>query len=190
MLRNTTCRLLFLICLGCSFAGELHAQGVDERQYLIGPEDVLDISVWKEETLQKEVLVRPDGNISFPLIGDLHAAGKSPSQLQVQITKMLKNFMPEPVVTVLVTKVAGYKIYVIGQVAKSGQFQVGRYLDVIQALALAGGLTPYASENHIFVLRRKGDKDIVIPFEYAAIKKGQKLQQNITLQSDDVVVVP
>lgn len=190
MLRITSFSLLFSVCISITFMGPLYGQALEEKQYLIGPEDVLNISVWKEETLQKEVLVRPDGYISFPLLGDIRAAGKTPSQLQVQIKEMLKGFMPEPVITVLVTKIAGYKIYVIGQVKKAGQFQVGRYLDVMQALALAGGLTPYAAENHIIILRRKDGKDTVIPFEYAAVKKGRKLEQNIILKSNDVVVVP
>lgn len=179
-----------LFCMAALVAPLAAAESLSTAGYLMGPEDTLEIAVWKEESLQREVLVRPDGMISFPLLGDLQAAGRTPSQLKAEITKKLKKYIPAPVVTVMVVKVAGYKIYVIGQVKKAGQFQVGRYLDVMQALALAGGLTPFASENNIIILRRKNGRETVLGFEYAAVKKGRKLDQNIVLESGDVVVVP
>lgn len=160
------------------------------REYHIQPEDLLEISVWREETLQREVLVRPDGGISFPLAGDLQAAGKTVQQLEAEITQRLRKYIPEPTVTVSVAKVAGYRIYVLGQVKDPGQYVVGRYVDVLQALTLAGGLTPYASEGNIKILRRENNEELVFPFSYAAVKKGQDLEQNIMLKSDDVVVVP
>lgn len=160
-------------------------------EYRIGPEDVLNISVWREDLLQREVLVRPDGGISFPLVGDLQAAGKTPEQVQAEITARLRKYIPEPVVNVSLAKVAGYRIYVLGQVKNPGQFVVGRYVDVLQALTLAGGLTPYASENNIKILRREQpDNEVVFPFPYAAVKKGDNLEQNIILKSGDIVVVP
>ena len=158
--------------------------------YSIGPEDILEISVWKEEGLQSEVLVRPDGKISFPLVGDIQAEGKTPEQLRHEIAGWLRKYIPDPVVTVLVKKIAAYKIYVLGQINKPGQYTVGIYLDVMQALALAGGLNAYAAENDIRILRRQGDKEIVIPFEYSEVKKGRNLGQNIILKTGDVVVVP
>jgi polysaccharide biosynthesis/export protein len=159
--------------------------------YLIGPEDTLEISVWREEGLQREVLVRPDGRISFPLAGDLQAAGKTAEQVGEEIKQRISRYIPDPVVTVSVAKVAGYKIYVLGQVSKPGEFVVGRYVDVMQALTLAGGLTPYASQNNIKILRRGEDgEEIVLPFRYAAVRNGQDLWQNVMLQSGDVVVVP
>ncbi len=158
--------------------------------YLVGPEDVLEISVWREESLQREVLVRPDGRISFPLVGDLKVAGSTPAEIQAKLSKSLKKFIPDPVVTVVITKVGGYKIYIIGQVQKSGQYAVGRYLDVVQALALAGGLTPYAAESKIKIFRRENGVQKIIPFRYDAIKKGKGLKQNIILKSDDLIIVP
>lgn len=157
--------------------------------YKIGPDDVLDIAVWKEETLQRKVAVRPDGKISFPLIGEIPAASRSAEELQKEITARLQKFIPDPVVTVVVDKVA-YKIYVIGEVKNSGQYQVGHYLDVVQALALAGGLTPYAAENKIKILRRENGVETAIPFEYGKVKSGGDLKQNIILKRGDVVVVP
>lgn len=158
--------------------------------YRIGPEDVLEIFVWKEPDLQREVLVRPDGGISFPLAGDLEAAGKTPVEVQEELTRRLQKYIPDAVVTVTVTKVAGYRIFVVGKVNNPGQYVVGRYVNVLQALTLAGGLTPYASENKIKIVRKKGDGEVTFPFHYSAVKKGQNLEENILLQSGDVVVVP
>lgn len=160
------------------------------RDYPIGAEDVLEISVWKEEGLKKEVLVRPDGGISFPLAGDMQAAGKTARQLQQEITQRLEKFMSNPVVSVAVLKVASNKIYVIGRVNKPGDYLTGRYVDVLQVLSMAGGLTPFAAENDIKVLRKENGKDIVFPFRYSQVKAGNNLDQNIVLKGGDVVVVP
>ena len=159
-------------------------------EYLIGPEDVLEISVWKEEGLEREVLVRPDGKLSFPLAGDVQAAGRTPEQVQTEITERIQRYIPDPVVTVTVKAIGGNKVYVIGEVKNPGSYVIGRYVDVIQALTLAGGLTPFARENSIKVLRREGIKEIGVSFEYAEVKKGRKLEQNIFLRGGDVVVVP
>lgn len=185
---------LFSLCLFL-FAFPLDAAAQADRgsggnEYRIGPEDVLEISVWKEPELQREVLVRPDGGISFPLAGDVPAAGRTPGEIQAEITERIEKYIPQAVVTVSVKKISGYTIFVIGKVNKPGQFNVGRYVDVIQALTLAGGLTPFASEGNIKVLRRENDKEIVLPFEYSAVKRGKNLKQNIILKSGDVVVVP
>ena len=158
--------------------------------YQIGPEDVLEISVWKEEGLKKEVLVRPDGGISFPLIGEIQAMGKTEGQLQKEITERLNKFIPDPVVSVSVMKVAGNKIYVIGKVNKPGDYTTGRYVDVLQALSMAGGLTPFAAENGIKILRKEGGKESVFRFRYSQVKNGENLEQNIQLKGGDVVVVP
>jgi polysaccharide export outer membrane protein len=158
--------------------------------YPIGPEDVLEISVWKEEGLKKEVLVRPDGGISFPLVGDMQAAGKTAREIQQEIAQRLSKYMAEPVVSVAVLKVVGNKIYVIGRVNKPGEYIAGRYVDVMQILSMAGGLTPFASENRIKVLRKNNGKDVVFPFRYSEVKAGENLDQNIMLKGGDVVVVP
>lgn len=159
--------------------------------YLIGAEDVLEISVWREPELQREVLVRPDGGISFPLAGDIEAAGRTPEDLQREIAKRIRRYIPDAVVTVSVKKILGYSVFVIGKVNKPGQFTLGRYVDVIQALTLAGGLTAFASEGGIKILRRsESGEETVFRFDYGQVKKGRKLGQNIVLLNGDTVVVP
>jgi len=158
--------------------------------YEIGPEDVLEIAVWKEEGLTKQVLVRPDGGISFPLVGEIHAAGKTASQLQEEITQRLGKFLADPIISVAVMKIVGNKIYVIGRINKPGEYEAGRYVDVLQALSMAGGLTPFAAENNIKVLRKENGKDVVFRFRYSEVKAGENLDQNIILKGGDVVVVP
>ncbi len=162
----------------------------DEMTYQIQPGDILEISVWNEENLLKQVLVRPDGGMSFPLVGDIQAAGKSVVELQSVVTQKLSKYIPDPVVTVSIQQLAGNKIYVIGKVAKSGEMIANRNMDVVQALSVAGGMTPYASANKIKILRRDNGKLTAIPFKYGDIEKGDNLKQNIILQSGDVVVVP
>ena len=129
-----------------------------ENLYKIQPGDILEISVWKEETLLKQVLVRPDGGLSFPLVGDIQASGKSVSDLQALISERLSKFIPDPVVTVSIQQLTGNKVYVIGKVHQPGEFVANRYIDVVQALSVAGGMTPYASANKIKVLRRNNGK--------------------------------
>jgi len=158
--------------------------------YRIQPGDVLEVSVWKEESLLRQVLVRPDGGLSFPLVGDVQAAGKSVSELQALISERLTKYIPEPVVTVSVQQLNGNKVYVIGKVNRPGEFVANRYMDIVQALSVAGGMTPYASANKIKVLRRNSGKLTSIPFRYGDIEKGEDLEQNIILQSGDVVLVP
>lgn len=146
--------------------------------------------MWREKDLQREVLVRPDGWLTFPLIGNVQAAGKTPEQLQTEITKRLKKYIPDPNVTVTVKKIQGLKVFVIGKVGKPGEYMIGRYIDVVQALTLAGGLTPFAKESDIRILRKQGGREQVIPFDYSQVKKGRNLQQNIQLKSGDVIMVP
>ena len=158
--------------------------------YRIGPEDVLDISVWKEEELQREVLVRPDGGISFPLAGNVQVEGKTPLEVEQDITVKIQKYIPEAVVTVSVKTVSGYTIFVNGKVKSPGKFVIGRYMDVMQAITLAGGLDTFADEDKIKVIRRQNGKQVVHQFKYNEVKKGNNLDQNIILQSGDVIVVP
>ena len=160
-----------------------------EPGYQLNPGDVLIISVWKEQDLQREVLVLPDGNISFPLAGHLAAAGRTSLELQNDLTQRLQKYIPDAVVTVAVKEPVGNKVYVLGAVNKPGEFLVTRPITVMQALSLAGGLTPFGSENHISIIRHEGNKEIAIPFEYADVKDGSNLESNIVLKSGDVVVV-
>lgn len=163
---------------------------ITDPAYVIGPEDALDIAVWKDETLKAAALVRPDGGISFPLAGDFIVAGKTASQVRDELVKRLEKYIPEPVVTVAVVRVSSYRIYVIGRVNKPGDFQAGRNIDVLQALAIAGGMTPFASEDGIRIIRKVDGKTTSIPFQYSRVRKGGDLSQNITLKSGDVLLVP
>jgi polysaccharide export outer membrane protein len=164
--------------------------GIDPSTYRVGPEDVLEISVWREDTLKKQVLVRPDGGISYPLIGEVQVAGKTVLEIREEIANRLEKFISDPAVTVAILRIGSQRIYVIGKVNKPGEFPVGRSVDVIQALSMAGGLTPFADANEIRVMRREGDRQVVLPFEYSRVVRGQKLEQNIQLRAGDVVVVP
>lgn len=159
-------------------------------EYLLGPEDVVSISVWKDEQLTKEVVVRPDGMVSFPLVGDVPAAGRTVEDLRLDIAKRIARFIPTAHVSVSLTKLLSYRIYVLGRVAKPGEFMVGHHTDVLQALSLAGGLTPFASENDIKIMRRTNGDELVFEFRYGDAKKGKDLKQNILLQRGDVVMVP
>lgn len=158
--------------------------------YQLNAGDVLDIAVWKEESMQRQVLILPDGTISFPLAGHLAAAGRTAAEVQDELVKRIKTYIPEPVVTVSVASVGGNAIYVIGQVKLPGRFNVTSQIDVMQALSLAGGLTPFGDEDGIKVLRRENNKQTAVAFDYSAVKKGKKLEANILLRPGDVVVVP
>jgi len=167
-----------------------YAQQSPGLEYRIGPEDVLHISVWKEDDLDRKVLVRPDGGVSFPLVGDLQVSGRTPLEVQDEIRSRLARYVPDAEVTVSVDKISGYTVFVLGEVNKPGQFTLGRYVDVVKALTLAGGTTPYASERNIRVLRRQDGKEVTFGFDFRDIERGRDLEQNIVLQSGDVVVVP
>ena len=179
----------FIFCaLGASQgASALEATG---GGYVIQPGDVLAVVVWKEEDLKQEVLVRPDGGISFPLAGDIDAAGHTVQDVKQTIVERIKEFIPEPVVTVQVQKTDGNAIYVLGKVTRPGAFVMQRPMDVTSALAMAGGLATFADENGISVLRRAGGSQTALPFRYGDVQKGKSLDQNIMLQPGDVVVVP
>jgi polysaccharide export outer membrane protein len=166
------------------------AAGVEPSTYRVGPEDLLEISVWREDALRKEVLVRPDGSISYPLIGEVQAAGQTVAQLREEITKRLDKFIPDAAVSVTVLKTGSQRIYVLGRVTRPGEFPIGRSIDVLQALSMAGGLTQFADANGIRIMRRDGDRQVSLPFEYGRVVRGEKLEQNVPLRAGDVVVVP
>ncbi|MGH8596745.1 MAG: polysaccharide biosynthesis/export family protein [Gammaproteobacteria bacterium] len=158
--------------------------------YRIQPGDVLAISVWKEEDLQGEALVQPDGGVSFPLAGEITASGKSIAELRGEIASRLEHYIPKPVVTVAVRAIGGNRIYVLGKVNKPGEFPFSKPLDVMQALSLAGGTASFAAVNDIVVLRREHGEQRAIRFRSADVERGRELAQNILLQSGDTVVVP
>ena len=159
------------------------------QPYKLNAGDVLRISVWKEEGLERDVLVLPDGTISFPLAGHVQAAGRSAREVEEELVRLMEKYIPDIALNVAVTAVSGYKVYVIGQVNQPGEFLPGRRIDVVQALTRAGGLTPFADDDDIVILRRGGEEQVALPFNYEEVKEGKKLDQNIILQSGDVVVV-
>jgi polysaccharide export outer membrane protein len=159
-------------------------------RYEVQPSDILQVSVWREPELTQQVVVRPDGGFSFPLVGEVNAVGKTVEELRREIAEQLGGFIPDVVVTVAVLEIRGNKIYVIGQVNQPGEFIVNPRVDVMQALSLAGGTTAFASPNAIFVLRRDNAQQRRLPFNFDAVLRGRDLEQNILLRSGDVVVVP
>jgi polysaccharide export outer membrane protein len=159
-------------------------------RYRIQPGDLLTVSVWKEKELQSDVLVRPDGGLSFPLAGDIDAEGLTPVDLQKILVERLSRYIPDPVVTVSVKLIGGNRIYVIGKVSRPGEFDFSRPIDVMQALALAGGATPFAALNEIVILRRENGQQRALPFRYGDVEHGKGLRQNVLLESGDTVVVP
>lgn len=158
--------------------------------YRLQPGDLLTVSVWKEKDLEGDVLVRPDGGLSFPLAGDLQASGHTVEEVRAILVQRLKPYIPDPVVTVTVKTVGGNHVYVIGKVQRPGEFIFARPLDVMQALSLAGGATPYAALNDIVILRRENGAERVLRFRYGDIVRGKSLEQNVVLESGDTVVVP
>jgi polysaccharide biosynthesis/export protein len=180
---------LLLVAMQSSPAGAADAQTVDAT-YLVQPGDTLQVSVWKEQELQGDILVRPDGGISFPLAGEIAAAGQSVDDIRKALQARLSKFIPDPVVTVLVKKTDGSRIFVVGKVTRPGDFPLIRPTDVMQALSLAGGGTPFADLDDIRVLRREGAHQEIFSFHYNDVRRGKDLSQNILLHSGDTVVVP
>jgi len=158
--------------------------------YQIGPGDVLNISVWKEDGMQLEVLVRPDGGITFPLAGEIKAGGITTKALSDELVEKLKKYIPHPNVTVSVNKSVSNKIYVIGKVNRPGEFIATGYMDVLQALTMAGGLTPYAESDEIKIIRRTETGTKMKLFDYDEVISGERLDMNIVLKAGDTVVVP
>lgn len=158
--------------------------------YRLQPGDLITVSVWKEQDLQSEVLVRPDGGFSFPLAGEVDAVGKTVEEIRLVLVERLKRYIPTPVVTVAVKQIGGNRVYVVGRVNHAGDFPLSSPLDVMQAIALAGGTTPFASINDIVILRRQNGEQKALHFHYSDVARGRELSQNVLLQSGDTVVVP
>jgi polysaccharide export outer membrane protein len=178
----------FVAVLLLGFGANSHAQQFAD--YTLHPGDKIEISVWKEEDLHRTVMIRPDGKFSFPLTGDISVTGRTVAQVQSEIETKLKKYMPEPVVTVGVTDIGGNTIYIIGQVNKAGAYVMSRQLNVLQALSMAAGTTPFAALNDIIIIRGTKTGQNVMPFRYSDVSKGRSLEQNVLLESGDVVVVP
>jgi len=161
-----------------------------EEVFYVAPGDVLEISVWKDESLSRKLIVPPDGMLSFPLIGVINVTKLTVSNIQEIVTKKISEFVPDPTVTVILSEINSLRAYVIGKVNQSGVYPITMDTSVMQMLAMAGGLNPFASEGAIHVLRRDNQKIVKIPFDYREVLKGKNLEQNISLIRGDVVVVP
>jgi len=158
--------------------------------YVIQPGDVLEVQVWKENEVSKQVPVRPDGKISLPLINDVQAAGLTAVQLTADLTESFKKYISDPQVTVIVIQVNSQRIYVMGEVLRGGTYPLLPGMTVLQGLSDAGGFTPFASPKKIYVLRGQGGKQVKLPFNYNAVVKGKMPEENVPLVAGDTIVVP
>jgi polysaccharide export outer membrane protein len=160
------------------------------RDYIIAPGDILDIAVWKNPDLTKRLTVLPDGKISFPLIGQLRAEGRTLEQLKKEMESRLSRYVPDPVLSVVIEQVNSLMIYVLGKVNRPGRFPLNSNINVLQALALAGGLNSFAERNGIKIFREVQGQTQIFEFRYDDVAKKNDLKQNIELQRGDVIVVP
>lgn len=165
------------------------AAGVPD-QYVVGQSDTLHITVWKEPELSQTVVVRPDGNISLPLVKDVAVAGLSPSAVEQLLTERLKAFITTPQVTVTVQEIRSLKAYITGEVAKPGPYPLLSPTSVLDVIAQAGGFTPFAKRNKVFILRTEGGHQTRLKFDYSSVIHGHRPEENVQLRSGDTVVVP
>jgi polysaccharide biosynthesis/export protein len=162
----------------------------DDPTYVIGAEDMLSVSVWKEPDFSSTVPVRPDGKISMPLLGDVEAAGRTPGQLAQELTVRLKKYIDDPRVTIVVTAINSKRVYILGEVNHPGPMNMLPNMTVLQAISSAGGPTAYANTKKISVLRTEQGKQVKYSFNYKEVIKGNDQAQNIVLRSGDTIVVP
>ena len=193
MKKNAASGLLVIICvllLQSLTVGAWADEGA-KAIYAIGPGDILEVVTWKEPDFSREeVLVRLDGYISIPLIGDVMAAGLTPPQLTAKIQERLKKFISSPSVTVTVRNAGSQRFYILGEVMKTGEYPLVKDLTVLQAFALAGGFTEWASKKEIILLRHEEGKDKVFRINYKKIVSDQSFDQNVALKADDTIIVP
>jgi polysaccharide export outer membrane protein len=161
-----------------------------DPNFIIGPQDVLDINVWKEGDLTRSVPVRPDGKISMPLLNDVQAAGLTPMQLTAKITAGLKKFVADPQVTIVVTQINSQRIYILGEVNRAGAFPLLPGMTMLEALSSAGGFTMFANVKKIYLLRKVDGKQEKYPFNYKDVIRGKAAEQNVPLTAGDTIVVP
>jgi polysaccharide biosynthesis/export protein len=160
------------------------------KDYVIGADDVLDVSVWKEQELTRSLQVRPDGKISMPLLGDVQAAGLTPGQLAQSVSEKLKKFLTAPQVTVILTQINSQRVYVLGEVTRPGAYPVLPGMTILQAISSAGGLTQFANAKKIFLMRDENHIQTKYPFSYKEVLDGRKADENLTIKAGDTIVVP
>lgn len=197
--------LLLALCMGAQeAAGRQHPQAIttsaanelakkvatQDPNYVIGSQDMLDISVWREPDFSRTVPVRPDGKISLPLLNDMQAAGLTPSQLAEELTKSLNKFVTNPQVTIIVTQINSQRFYVLGEATRPGAYTLIPDMTILQALSNAGGFTTYANSKKIYLLRQENGKQQKLSFNYKDVISGKRTEQNIALKNGDTIVVP
>ena len=161
-----------------------------DADYKIGPQDIVRIDVWKEPDISRTIPVRPDGKISLPLLNDVQASGLTAMQLSASLRESLAKYLTNPQVTVTVTEINSRRVYITGEVTRAGALPLLPNMTVLQALSSAGGFTQFAKLKNIYVLRNEDGKQVKHPFNYKEVVKGKLAEQNILLQSGDVIVVP
>jgi polysaccharide export outer membrane protein len=161
-----------------------------DNSFVIGNDDVLAINVWKEPDVSRSIPVRSDGRISLPLVGEVQATGRTPLQLEQEITSRLRNYIAEPVVTVMVQQINSEKFNILGQVAKPGSYPLTNGTTVLDAIAAAGGFRDFAKQKSIYILRQNSGAESRIAFNYKDVIKGKHSEQNIKLEPRDTIVVP
>jgi polysaccharide export outer membrane protein len=160
------------------------------KDYVIGPDDVLDVSVWKEQELTRSLQVRPDGKISMPLLGDVQAAGLTPGQLGQSVSEKLKKYLTAPQVTVILTQINSQRVYVTGEVTRPGAYPVLPGMTILQAITSAGGLTQFANGKKIFLMRDENHIQTKYAFHYKEVLDGRKADENVPVKAGDTIVVP
>jgi len=176
----------FIVSLGTAMA----QTPAPESSYRIGPNDILNIFVWKEADLTRDVTVMPDGKITYPLIGEITAQGQTASELKKTITEKLQNFVTAPEVTVIVKESRSQVVYTVGKLTRPGPYPLAPGMTVMQALSAAGGFAEWADTKNIMIIRREGGKEIQLRFNYKEFTSGERLEQNIVLNPGDTLVVP
>jgi polysaccharide export outer membrane protein len=186
------CRLFIFLVGFLLFSTPTFSWSAEEGgSYKIGSGDVLEIVTWKEPDFSREaVLVRTDGFISFPLLNDVQAAGLTPTQLKKSLEVGLKDYVSTPEVTVTIVESGSQRFYILGEVVNTGEYPLAKHLTVLQAFALAGGFTEWASKDEIILMRRENGKDVTIRVDYKDIVKGENLEQNVKIKADDTIIVP
>ena len=162
----------------------------DDPNYIIGPEDELIVSVWKEPDITRSVPVRPDGKISLALLNDVQATGLTPMQLGSAITDKLKNFISEPQVTIIVTRINSQRIFIVGEVARAGIYTLAPNMTALEAISTAGGFSPFAKRTKVFILRKENGTVATIPFNYKQAVRSHRPELDIMLKPGDRIVVP
>ena len=182
--------LLISLFLWSGSAPAENEAGSEKPSYLIGPTDILTIYVWKEPELTQDVTVTYDGKISFPLIGEIQAEGRNVTELKKTITEKLQNFVTAPEVTVIVKEIRSRRIYTHGKLMRPGPYPLLPGMTVLQAISTAGGFAEWADEKNILIVRKEGDKEVQLRFNYREYIAGKNLEQNILLKPNDTIVVP